>query len=429
MRLLDTGQQTSHGIVTVKRLILSILAIVALTHAAGERVWAQVGFQVDAGASSSTLMDHGVADGVGLATGLRYDHPRFTLSASGLFNDDGGNEAHLGVVYRRPLAGPLRLTLEAGASESALWPEVSTRALTGAAAVSLQLGSAGVYLRGGYDRMFAADVRSPSLDPVQIPTEVDGAVPNRRLIDPRFGSGRLEAGGWQRVGPFVLRAALSASRFSTEEWDINLTFPNDSLPPVYDSVLTLRTRTYGDGLLGLSYAHGPAQLNASIGSRLGNSLDQGGVWGRVSGTVRVHPLLALVASAARLPDEPGLGLPARQYLFAGVRLGVSPFRDESPAVVQPGASTFIVRNLSPNNYVLLVRAVDASAVELQGDFTDWESVRLTRNEADLWEAPFQLESGPHRVVIRVDGGSWSPPPGLRTVPDDFYGHVGLIVVP
>lgn len=412
---------------TVTHLRLGILAVATMTLATGERLSAQLGLHVDAGATSA-LMDHSVARGLGLATGIRYDHPRFTLSASGLFNDDGGRETHLDAVYRRPVAGPLRLTLEVGAGESAFWPGSSTRALTGSAAVSLNLASAGAYVRGGFDRAFGTDARYFT-DGSRIPTEVDGALPNRRLIDPRFGRGRLEAGGWQRLGPLVLRAAVSATRFSTEEWDINPSFPDDSLPPIYDSVLTLRTRTYGDGLLGLSYARGPAILNASVGSRLGRSLDQGGLWGSVSGTVRVHPQVALVATAARLPDEPGLGLPARQYLFAGVRLGVSPFRDESPAVVQPGASTFIVRNLAPNNYVLLVRAVDATAVEIQGDFTDWESVRLDRNDADLWEAPFQLDSGPHRVVIRVDGGSWSPPPGLRTVPDDFYGHVGLIVIP
>jgi hypothetical protein len=39
-----------------------------------------------------------------------------------------------------------------------------------------------------------------------------------------------------------------------------------------------------------------------------------------------------------------------------------------------------------------------------------------------------IAPGMHRVAIRVNGDEWTPPPGVSTVPDEFQGTVGVIVV-
>ena len=39
-----------------------------------------------------------------------------------------------------------------------------------------------------------------------------------------------------------------------------------------------------------------------------------------------------------------------------------------------------------------------------------------------------LQPGTHRMNIRIDGDSWTAPPGLPTVNDEFSGRVGILVV-
>ncbi len=44
------------------------------------------------------------------------------------------------------------------------------------------------------------------------------------------------------------------------------------------------------------------------------------------------------------------------------------------------------------------------------------------------EAALPLRAGSHRLLVRVDGGEWMPPPGLPAAPDEFGGRVGVLLV-
>jgi hypothetical protein len=39
-----------------------------------------------------------------------------------------------------------------------------------------------------------------------------------------------------------------------------------------------------------------------------------------------------------------------------------------------------------------------------------------------------MTPGTHRVNVRVNGDTWTAPPGMPTVDDEFNGRVGIIVV-
>jgi hypothetical protein len=75
-----------------------------------------------------------------------------------------------------------------------------------------------------------------------------------------------------------------------------------------------------------------------------------------------------------------------------------------------------------------VRVPDARSVELSADFTDWKPIALQRGDTDEWEATLPIAPGLHRLTIRVDGDAWTIPPGVASVPDEFHGTVGVIVV-
>ncbi|MGE5100766.1 MAG: glycogen-binding domain-containing protein, partial [Deltaproteobacteria bacterium] len=71
-------------------------------------------------------------------------------------------------------------------------------------------------------------------------------------------------------------------------------------------------------------------------------------------------------------------------------------------------------------------APSATAVELNGDFTHWQPVRLARGTDGWWTITLQIAPGTYQVNIRVDGGPWVAPPGLLTSTDEFGGIVGIL---
>ncbi|HEX5829753.1 MAG TPA: hypothetical protein VFY16_02155, partial [Gemmatimonadaceae bacterium] len=75
-----------------------------------------------------------------------------------------------------------------------------------------------------------------------------------------------------------------------------------------------------------------------------------------------------------------------------------------------------------------VRTRAAHRVELMGDPTQWEPVALTRGPDGAWLFRARLRPGAYQVMVRVDGGPWSPLPGVPRVEDEA-GVAGVVVVP
>jgi hypothetical protein len=76
----------------------------------------------------------------------------------------------------------------------------------------------------------------------------------------------------------------------------------------------------------------------------------------------------------------------------------------------------------------VVRVPQAHRVELAGDFTDWRPVPLEPWADGGWRTVLTIPPGLHRLAIRIDGGPWRAPPGLRPLASEFGGEVAELVV-
>ncbi len=77
---------------------------------------------------------------------------------------------------------------------------------------------------------------------------------------------------------------------------------------------------------------------------------------------------------------------------------------------------------------LSIDAMDATRVELAGDFNDWNPVPATRAANGVWYADVALVPGQYRYAFRVDGRDWRIPKNAEAVNDGFGGKSALIIV-
>jgi 1,4-alpha-glucan branching enzyme len=93
-----------------------------------------------------------------------------------------------------------------------------------------------------------------------------------------------------------------------------------------------------------------------------------------------------------------------------------------------GIERLEARRVDTARIELRVLAPGASMVELMGDATQWQ-VRALRAAPGGWWT-IQIEAAiATELVLRVDGGAWTVPPGTGVVTDEFGGRVGRLVVP
>jgi hypothetical protein len=192
------------------------------------------------------------------------------------------------------------------------------------------------------------------------------------------------------------------------------------------------------------WQHGRVMLDGVFGVR-GWSRGAGhGVYGEASATFAVSAWLAVVVSGGRYPTDPTRGSVSGRYLGATLRMTALPRRSTGPLFTprvvprwhspangsDPAPMTIEVHDCrcGGRGKTLLVRAGDASYVEVAGDFTDWESVSLSPGEASSWTVTLPLSPGTYRFNIRIDGGEWLVPAGLLRLIDEFGGEVGLLTV-
>ena len=176
-------------------------------------------------------------------------------------------------------------------------------------------------------------------------------------------------------------------------------------------------------------------LEGVVGARIWSRGGGRGVFGEGSATVTLGPDAALVLSAGRYPTDAVSGSIAGRYVTAAVRVGTIRVRRPAPhgqpidAPIAP--ETRLAIQIRRDDVLLTVYAPGASAVEINGDFTDWQPVRLSRSTTDdeSWAGTFRISSGMHRVNVRRDGGAWLVPGGTRRSVDDYDGEVGIFVVP
>jgi hypothetical protein len=136
-----------------------------------------------------------------------------------------------------------------------------------------------------------------------------------------------------------------------------------------------------------------------------------------------------VSTLGTLPTGVRSDAAESRYATLGLRFAPAALlRDATPAVVRPSPSAFRVQPIDSGLYRIVLRSPGARTVELSGDFNQWKAIALTQTSPDVWEISLPLGAGTHRVNVRVNGDSWTAPPGLPSVNDEFNGRVGLLVV-
>jgi hypothetical protein len=111
-----------------------------------------------------------------------------------------------------------------------------------------------------------------------------------------------------------------------------------------------------------------------------------------------------------------------------VAVGAAPSRLPEADSRPPVRAGFRIGPPGPAGREIIVRMPGAATVELAGDFTDWNPVKLSSAGDDEWRIVVPVPSGIRRAILRADGGAWRVPPGTRAVPSEFGPEVGEFTV-
>lgn len=194
---------------------------------------------------------------------------------------------------------------------------------------------------------------------------------------------------------------------------------------------------YADSQLQASWQRARVDVEALVGARVGDQLTALGgtarVWGNLNVTAWLTQQTAFVASAGSYPIDPTQGFPGGRFIAAAIRIAyprrvvAQPDREEpieSPSV----AAIRFVAGQNGRTISFRVLAPLARSVELAGDFTGWEPLRMVPSGDGWWMAMRKLSAGKYQMNLRLDGGQWVAPPGLLIMQDEFGGSVGLLIV-
>ncbi len=265
---------------------------------------------------------------------------------------------------------------------------------------------------------------------------------------PALAGGRLhffgeQAGGW-------LELTTSQTSDGPDGVPLELTGPVWHLLNRFAWVGTVTRTSYGprkhvDVLAAVRLAGSRVDVEARLGARpwardTGQGKPFTGPYGEVNLIVSLSRWTGLSLGGGTYPPDPVRQMLGANYVGVGLRL--RPFGPSPPRV--PGYTSGVLRGrsipasnegprleLTGETEVRTFRVIapEAGTVEIVGDFTDWLPVALARKEGAVWEVSLPVTPGVHRMNLRLDGGPWIVPKGLRLEQNEFGGAVGLLVVP
>jgi len=148
-------------------------------------------------------------------------------------------------------------------------------------------------------------------------------------------------------------------------------------------------------------------------------------WLRGRAGVRIIPDAWLVVSMGREPTQ-AFGARMTPGTSLAVIVNGIPRRTERPT--RPSSAAFVARAMKTGLIRFEVVAPNAHRVEISGDFSGWEPVALESVSNGKWRADVHAATGVHRLLMRVDGGEWAPPPNVAVARDELLGDVGVVTV-
>jgi hypothetical protein len=200
---------------------------------------------------------------------------------------------------------------------------------------------------------------------------------------------------------------------------------------------------YADTQASLSRKGKVVDLGLLLGFRSGDQLTTLSAnvraWASASAVVWMTPRIGLVLAGGNYPVDPTQGFPGGR--FASLSLRLTQQRRHSPVSVEsapsasrpevnaaPAVAGFATQRAAGDGVTVRVNAPGARTVEINGDFTNWNPVKLVPVGDGWWASTIPLKSGKYQMNLRVNGGDWTVPPGLLSMSDEFGGTVGLLVV-
>ena len=176
---------------------------------------------------------------------------------------------------------------------------------------------------------------------------------------------------------------------------------------------------------------GAFAVEGTLGARVWSRGGGRGVYGEMSVSRPLSSRTAVVLSGGRYPTDVISGSIAGRFLSAAIRIGTAPARPArlAPARETSAAAQIELLDADENGARLVVRAPGAVTVEIAADFTDWQTVPLSRTSSGAWLLSSRVPRGVHRINVRLSGGPWIVPAGMTRVADDYGGEVGVLVVP
>jgi hypothetical protein len=177
----------------------------------------------------------------------------------------------------------------------------------------------------------------------------------------------------------------------------------------------------------------------SSAGRVGDALT--GLWCEVYALFPLNPHISLELGGGSYPSDPVRRVLGSKYATAGLRLDLA--RDRLPPLTIPAAIVAAVQRHNQTTgtpaarleilpagslHIIRVHGANANSVDVMGDFTDWNALPLARRGDGIWETRLQLTAGVHRLNVRIDGGPWLVPAGVRPEEGEFGGVVGVVVV-
>ena len=181
---------------------------------------------------------------------------------------------------------------------------------------------------------------------------------------------------------------------------------------------------YADVGAGFQTIHGPVTFEAVGGVRLGNLGRTG--WGQARVEWKVAAPLSLEAAVGRYaPDV--TGFLQGNFVSAGLRVGLG----SAPRFLGrglPSSDAMAVRREREGGVSVEFRLPPTDSVSIAGEWNGWEPVPLEAAGRGRWRARLHLAPGVYRFSLVDGSGHWFVPSGIPSMPDDYGGTAGLLVV-
>jgi hypothetical protein len=325
---------------------------------------------------------------------LRYNAANVSLGASGsyvLF--ESGNRILQGLgagAWRTRLSGPLRGEFSGSAGINVYADAPGYGHLLGRSRLHYDRGTNGFWISAATGRSYTG---AESLTPLQV-----------------------EVGGWTVFRGLALNGTAMRSWYRDQRY--------------LDIVGSARWRA------------GRLRIDGSLGLRTWSTGSGQGFFGELHLVAGLHERLALQITGGRYPSDPVRGVIAANYVSIGVQLEAFKARGTAqplflkypaeitdPGALAAGQAALTIESADLEIRTLCVAAPAAAIVELSADFTDWRAVQLDDKGSDCWQLTMSIAPGVYRVNVRLDGGQWIVPQGLRAEADGFGGRVGILVIP